>query len=150
MASTITARGRAHDELGGDHLDLPVRAFMTQGVVTLVEDASVRQACGAMVGHRVHAVLVVGRVHGTPLGWVTSGGLLPYLQRDEASIAVRDAISEEPRTIEPSATAREALAALMGPETTHLLVTPRGAAAAEGVVSALDLMVVANSEEDDR
>jgi CBS domain-containing protein len=103
----------------------------------------VRQACGAMVTHRVRAVLIVGRVHGTPLGWVTSPGLLPYLEDAVDRVAVRDAITEEPRTIEPGATAREALAALEGPDTTHLLVTPRQSATAEGVVSDLDLIGIA-------
>jgi CBS domain-containing protein len=129
--------------LGGAFLDTPVRRLMTPGVVTLVEDASLRQAFGAMAAHRVHAVLVVGHQRALPLGWVTARGLLPYLDGDHDLLSVRDAITEESRTIEPEATVREAAAALSGPETTHLLVVPRQAVAPEGVVCDLDLLAVA-------
>lgn len=138
LSSPSTAR-----HLGADHLDTPVRALMTPGVVTIVEDATLRQAFAALVAHRVHAVLVVGRQRGMALGWVTAHGLLPYLERDDDLLCVRDAISEEPRTIEPAATAREAIVALSTPGTTHLLVTPRESLVPEGVVSDLDVAGVA-------
>jgi CBS domain-containing protein len=120
-------------------MSLHVRDVMTPGVVTIVEDATIRDAGAAMAAHRVHAVLVVGRVHGTPLGWVTSRGILSHLEADGAKPAA-EAITEEPRTIEPSASAREALVALQTPDTTRLLVTPRSAATAQGVVTDLDLV----------
>ena len=129
--------------LGADHLDTPVRALMTPGVVTIVEDATVRQAFAALTAHRVHAVLVVGHERGVPLGWVTARGLLRYLDAADDLLCVRDAISEEPRTIEPGASAREAMVALSDPGITHLLVTPRQALVPEGVVSELDLAGVA-------
>lgn len=143
MVRMLTQPRPALPHLGGDHLDLPVRALMTPGVVTVVEEASLRQAYRAMVAHRVHAVLVVGAQRGAPLGWVTSRGLLSHLADADDLVSVRDAISEEPRTIEPAATAHEAIVALAQPDTSHLLVTPRGTLSPEGVVSALDLMAVA-------
>jgi CBS domain-containing protein len=143
MVTILNSSSRPVEHLGGDHLDQPVRGYMTPGVVTLVEDASLRQAFGAMVAHHVHAVLVVGRERGLPLGWVTARGLLPYLESEDDMVYVRDAVSEEPRAIEPSATIREAVVALSQPGTSHLLVTPRTGVAPEGVLSDLDLMAVA-------
>lgn len=142
MASALTPISSI-GRLGADPLDTPVRAVMTPGVVTLVEDATVRQAFAALAAHRVHAVLVVGQHRGMPLGWVTARGLLPYLERDDDLLSVRDAITEEPRTIEPGASVREALVALSQPATSHLLVTARQSLVPEGVVSDLDLARVA-------
>jgi CBS domain-containing protein len=142
MPPTLSTPSTAR-RLGAAHLDTPVRALMTPGVVTLVEDASVRQAFAALVAHHVHAVLVVGHQRGMPLGWVTARGLLPYLDSDDDLLCVRDAISEEPRTIDPAATAREAIVALSSPETSHLLVTPRQSLVPEGVISDLDVAGVA-------
>ena len=88
---------------------------MTSGVVTIVEDASLRVAYRALARHGVHAVLVVGRTGGKPLGWVTARGMLAWLESPEhAFLAARDAITEQPETISPSATAREALGAGSG------------------------------------
>jgi len=75
---------------------------MTPGVVTIVEDASVKQARRALKAHAVHAVLVVGRDQGRPLGWVTARGLLSWVDRDESLAHARDAITEPPANIEPS------------------------------------------------
>lgn len=50
-------------ELAGDHLDTPVGDFMTPGVVSIAEDASLIQVFRAMRAHNVHAVLVVGTRH---------------------------------------------------------------------------------------
>ena len=66
--------------LGGDHLDTPVRELMSPGVLSLVEDASLRHVLAAMRRHRVHAVAVCGRESGTPLGWVTTRGLLAWIR----------------------------------------------------------------------
>lgn len=49
---------------------------MRPGVVTVAEDASVLQARRALQAHGVHAVLVVERSHGRPLGFITARGLL--------------------------------------------------------------------------
>lgn len=142
MVRTLTQPRHAFQHLGGDHLDVPVRVLMTPGVVTVVEGASLRQAYGAMVAHNVHAVLVVGGERAAPLGWVTARGMLSHLAEADDLLCVRDAICEAPRTIDSTATAREAIAALSEPGTSHLLVTPRGMLIPEGVVSDLDLMAV--------
>ena len=51
--------------------------LMRPGVVTIAEDAPLLHAKRAMVRHRIHAVLVVGKESGRPLGWVSDHGLLP-------------------------------------------------------------------------
>lgn len=117
-----------------------VREVMTPGVVTIVEDASVRQARRAICAHGVHGVLVVGRSEGRPLGWVTARGLLAWIGRDESMAAAREAVSEQPAAIEPSARIAEAVRALSQPGVSHLLVQRREGVLAEGVVSDVDLL----------
>lgn len=55
--------------------DIEVSEVMRRGVVTVAE-ASVLQARRALQAHGVHAVLVVERSHGRPLGFITARGLL--------------------------------------------------------------------------
>ena len=115
---------------------------MTPGVVTIVEDASVKQARRALKAHAVHAVLVVGRDQGRPLGWVTARGLLSWVDRDESLAHARDAITEPPANIEPSASVRDAVRAILQPGVTHLLVQRHPEHLPEGVISERDLLAL--------
>lgn len=54
--------------------EIEVSEVMRPGVVTVAEDASVLQARRALQAHGVHAVLVVERSHGRPLGFITARG----------------------------------------------------------------------------
>jgi CBS domain-containing protein len=143
-ATASTAQRRRTVPMGsdGDHLDTPVRDIMTPGVLTIAEDASLRHAYRALVAHSVHAVLVVGRSEGKPLGWITARGLLAWVGRDQGLASARDAITERAATIEPSASAREALTALGQAGTSHLLVCRQRDAAPEGVISDLDIVAL--------
>jgi CBS domain-containing protein len=58
-------------------------------------------------------------------------------------IRVRDAITHEPASIQPSATVREALTALGQPGITQLLVALRPDTFPEGVLSDLDIVALA-------
>jgi len=87
-------------------------------------------------------VLVVGRTEGRALGWVTSRGLLAWVGRDQGLASAREAITERPITIEPGATARDALTALSQVGTSHLLVARRSDVIPEGVVSELDIVAL--------
>lgn len=118
-----------------------IRDVMTPGVVTIVEDASLIQACRALRRHRIHAVLVVGRQQGRPLGWITARGLLGFLDRDPCTPA-RDAIVERAVTIGPSASVADAVAILSHEGVSHLLVSHRSETLPEGIVSDLDLALV--------
>ena len=127
----------------GQYLDTPVRDIMTPGVVAISEDAAIRHTYRVMIVHHVHAVLVVGRRNAKPLGWVTTRGLLAWLEREGSLASARDAITQRPVTIEPSATAKDALVALAQPNVSHLLVAHHPELAPEGVVTAMDLMALA-------
>jgi CBS domain-containing protein len=134
MVEPITARE--------SHGDLEVREVMTPGVVTIVEDASVRQARRAMQAHRVHGVLVVGATQGRPIGWITARGLLAWVDRDETMADARDAVTEQPAWIDPGAPVREAVQAMLQPGVTHLLVQRREDRLPEGVLSDIDLLAL--------
>ena len=145
MPTSVTAAHRRNvpsPGASGDHLDTAVREFMTPAVLTIAEDASLRHVYRAMVAHSVHAVLVVGRSEGRPLGWVTARGLLGWVGRDQSVASAREAITERATSIEPSASAREALSALSQAGTSHLLVCRHSTAIPEGVVSELDLIAL--------
>jgi CBS domain-containing protein len=125
-----------------DSLDTPVREFMTPGVVSIVDDASISQVFRAMRRHNLHALLVVGGKHGWPLGWVTADGLLAWIGNDSRLAHAQDAITERAETIEAGASAREALQLLSQPDTTHLLVVRGRDSVPEGVLSAVDLIAL--------
>jgi CBS domain-containing protein len=121
-------------------LELDVRDVMTRGVVAIADDATLDEAVDAMAAHRIHAVLVVRKRTGTPLGWITTRGLLGMLGAD-GQTPVTAAISEEPKAIEPTASLRAAIYALSFLGVTRLLVRPRDAAEPEGVVTDYDLTI---------
>jgi len=75
-----------------------------------------------------------------PLGWVTSRGLLRWADRDIALCSARDAVTEAPVAIDPSATAREALALLERADASRLLVVRGDGVVPEGVVADVDLL----------
>jgi CBS domain-containing protein len=137
VGSTPTApSGPLPSALAGTH----VRHIMRPGVVAVAGDASLTQVASAMAAHGVHAVLVL-HTHGTsPLGWVTSAGLIAHLLEDTPFVPACDAVTEPPTYIEPSATAVDVVRALAAPGVTHLLVTPAPTAVPQGVVSDIDLI----------
>ena len=121
-------------------LDREARDLMTPGVVTIVEDTTLRQVYRALRAHDVHALLVVSRHGGRSLGWVTARGILAWLDKDASLACARDAVTEAPTAIAPSASGREALAALAQPGVSHLLVQRAAEAMPEGVISDVDLV----------
>lgn len=126
----------------GDPLDWEVRTIMTPGVTALVEDASLHQVYRALAAHQTHAILVVGLVDGRPLGWVTASGLLDWIESDDTLRPARDAITEEPVTIDPGATASDAVALLRRPDVSRLLVQRGPSVLPEGVVTDIDLVAL--------
>jgi CBS domain-containing protein len=145
MPATVTAahhRNPPSPAASGDYLETPVRDFMTPGVLTIAEDASLRHVYRAMVAHSVHAVLVVGRSEGHPLGWVTARGLLGWIGGDQTLACARDAITERAVSIRAGATAKDAVKRLSQAGTSHLLVSGRSDATPEGVVSELDVVAL--------
>ena len=115
------------DPTSSDFLDRPVCQLMTPGVVSLPETATVRMAFGALVAHRVHAVLIVARDGGRPLGWVSARGLLAFLLRDDDLLHVGQAIDQAAATISPNA--RSAMRSNSSPNPTPLISSSRAAPA---------------------
>lgn len=132
----------APGRLGTRPLDREVREVMSPGVTSVVEDASLHQVYRALVAHHVHAILVLGLTDGRPIGWVTATGLLGWIDSDASMRPARDAVTEEPVTIEPSATAAEAVAVLSRPGISHLLVQRGPGMLPEGVVTEMDLVAL--------
>jgi CBS domain-containing protein len=119
---------------------LDARDVMTAGVVTVSDEATLGDAIDAMAERRIHAILVVGARTGALLGWVNTRGLLGFVGADPAR-PVTDAITEQARSIEPSAPLRAAIYALALPGVTRLLVRSRDDDEPEGVISDYDLTV---------
>lgn len=116
-----------------------VADVMRPGVVTIAEDAPLLHAKRAMVRHGIHAVLIVGKETGRPLGWVSDHGLLQWLERDLATVPASHAITEPPRFVDAGASARSALQALGEQGVGHLLVGDVGRPP-QGVIAPLDLV----------
>lgn len=137
----------AHDARGSptplfteSALELEVRDVMTPRVVSVPDDAMLQEAIDLMDAEGIHGILVLGRHTGTPLGWITTRGLLGLLGIDEGT-PVTEAITEEAKAIEPTASVRSAIYALSFPGMTRLLVRRRDQIAPEGVVTDYDLTV---------
>lgn len=125
---------------GGELDETPVRAIMRSGVISMPEDASLRQAMRAMAAHAVHAVLIVGARDGAPIGWVTARGVLAWLTRDAALAPAGIAITEPVVWIEPTASAADVVRVLADTGATHLLVAYQADVPPQGVVGELDIV----------
>ena len=122
-------------------LHTPVREFMRPGVIALSDDASLRQAERAMMRHGVHAIVLLGCTSGRPRGWVTTRGMLQWLNHDDLGLVPAiQAMTEPPTYIEPSATAQEAVTALCAPDVSHLLVARAPDRTPQGVVADVDVI----------
>lgn len=118
-------------------LDRPVREVMRAGVVSLPADAPLALAARAMADHDVHAVLVIDE---KPLGWITARGMLHSHLGEWAGARARDAVTEPPATIRPTATLREAIDVCIGANVSHVLVTEAEGGPAFGVLADSDLV----------
>jgi CBS domain-containing protein len=134
------------DGLADRRLQTPVRDFMRPGVIAVSEDASLRQAERAMVRHGVHAILLLGRTDGRPIGWVTTRGMLRWLNDDLGLVPAGKGVTEPPTYIAPSATAHEAVTALATSGVTHLLVARAPGDTPQGVVADLDVITLCSGE----
>jgi len=121
-------------------LDCEVREVMTHGVVSIPGGASLRDAHGALIAHDVHAVLVTDGHTAEPLGWITARGLVLAAARRTMPHTAKEAITEPVHRISPTASLANAMALLLDSNVSHLLVSPREGAMAEGVVSETDLV----------
>lgn len=120
-------------------LETDVRSLMRPGVVSIGEQSSLEQARRALLSHRVHAILVVGR-GGRALGWVTVRDVLARAGRDPGLVTAGSAVGEPAVRVSPATTGREAAALLVECGTARLLVARDDEDHPEGVVGELDLL----------
>ena len=125
--------------LHGDHLDVAVRELMTADVISVGEDATLRQVSRTLHRHQVHAALVLRRSDGRPLGWVTMHGLAVNTDADSVTMTAKEVITEKPIWISPSAKARDALALMRKEGVSHLFVSERPLQPPRGVISETDI-----------
>jgi CBS domain-containing protein len=108
--------------------------------VSVPDEAMLQEAIDLMGASGIHGILVLGRRTGTALGWITTRGLLGLVGIDGGT-PVTEAITEEAKAIEPTASVRSAIYALSFPGMTRLLVRRRDEIEPEGVVTDYDLTV---------
>jgi signal-transduction protein with cAMP-binding, CBS, and nucleotidyltransferase domain len=113
---------------------------MRHGVVSVPENALLDSVRQAMADHHVHAILVRERSTGRPLGWVRAEALLTWINLESDPVHAHRAITEPVVTIAPDAPLRGAVSALSRHGISHLLVCGEDDHAAEGVVTALDVV----------
>jgi CBS domain-containing protein len=124
-------------------LDAHVRTIMRAGVISVPSDASIRQVQRALVSHRVHAVLVLDAQTGGPAGWATPRGVLEHMLADTALMPAYAAVTEPAESIEPAASAEDALRRMLATGCSRLLVRRDAVSPPEGVVSEMDLVELA-------
>jgi CBS domain-containing protein len=125
---------------GAEALDAPVRAVMRAGVISVPEDASILQVQRALVGHGVHAVLVLATGTGDIVGWATTRGVLERTLADASLLPAALAVTEPVEVISPNASVEEALRKLVETGASRLLVRRGPCTPAEGVLSDVDLV----------
>lgn len=121
-------------------LDTPVTKVMHHGFVALPASATLADVARTMRDHKVHAVLVTGS-DGSPLGWVTSRGILHNHARDwstEASAA--EAITQAAAAVAPTATLADAMTVFVATGASHILVGQAGSPSPLGVIADSDLV----------
>jgi signal-transduction protein with cAMP-binding, CBS, and nucleotidyltransferase domain len=122
------------------HLDTPVTEVMHHGAITLPATATLADAAATMRDNHVHAVLITG-TNGSPLGWVTSRGILHNHARDwtvEASVV--HAITEPAATVAQTATLADAMTVFVATSASHILVVGSALDKPIGVIADSDLV----------
>lgn len=121
-------------------LDTPVSEVMHHGFIALPATATLADAASAMRDNKVHAVLITGS-DGSPLGWVTSRGILHNHARDWTTAAsAADAITQPAASVTPTATLADALTVFVATGASHILVGSSVAQAPIGVIADSDLV----------
>lgn len=121
-------------------LDTPVTDVMHHGVIALPATATLADAASTMRDNKVHAVLVTG-TDGSPLGWVTSRGILHNHARDwTAAASAADAITQPAASVAPTATLSDAMTVFVATGASHILVAASATDSPIGVIADSDLV----------
>jgi signal-transduction protein with cAMP-binding, CBS, and nucleotidyltransferase domain len=93
-----------------------------------------------MRDNNVHAVLVTGTDH-SPLGWVTSRGILHNHARDwTAAATAAEAITQPAASVAPTATLADAMTVFVATGASHILVAASAGQPPVGVIADSDLV----------
>jgi len=121
-------------------LDTPVSEIMHHGFIALPATATLADVASTMRDNKVHAVLITG-TDGSPLGWVTSRGILHNHARDwTTSARAADAITQPAASVAPTATLNDAMTVFIATGASHILVGAAATGAPIGVVADSDLV----------
>jgi len=121
-------------------LDTPVSEVMHRGLIALPATATLADAASTMRDNNVHAVLITG-TDGSPLGWVTSRGILHNHARDwTVGASAADAITQPAASVAPTATLADAMTVFVATGASHILVSASAAGAPSGVLADSDLV----------
>ncbi len=121
-------------------LERAVTEIMHHGLIALPLSASLADAAAAMRDNGVHAILITG-TDGSPLGWVTSRGILHNHARDwTVAASAAEAITEPAASVAATATVADAMTVFVATGATHILVSASAAEAPLGVIADSDLV----------
>lgn len=93
-----------------------------------------------MLPRHVHAVLITGK-DGSPLGWVTSRGILHNRASDwTLEISAAAAITQPAASVAPTATLNDAITVFVAAGASHILVATSASDPPIGVIADSDLV----------
>ena len=120
-------------------LDTPVSEVMHHGFIALPATATLADVAATMRDNKVHAVLITGS-DGSPLGWVTSRGILHNHARDwTVAASAAQAITDPAATVAQTATLADAMTVFLATGASHILVAS-SAVQPVGVLADSDLV----------
>jgi signal-transduction protein with cAMP-binding, CBS, and nucleotidyltransferase domain len=121
-------------------LDALVGEVMHHGLIALPATATLADVASTMSENKVHAVLITG-TDGSPLGWVTSRGILHNHPRDwSIADSAAAAITQPAASVAPTATLADAMTVFVATGATHILVGSSDGRAPIGVIADSDLV----------
>ena len=121
-------------------LDRHVGEIMHHGFIAVPATATLADVAAAMRDNKVHAILITG-TDATPLGWVTSRGILHNHARDwTIATSAAAAITEPAASVAATAKLADALTVFVATGASHILVEAATVDAPIGVIADSDLV----------
>lgn len=115
---------------------------MHHGMLSCGPDDSLRKVAATMANHRVHAVLIIDRPGGRPLGVVSDEEVIAAIARGNENVVAGDAARGEPLTVSSDAPVQAAARLMSQHHVSHLVVVVGASGYPAGVVSTLDVASV--------
>ena len=115
---------------------------MHHGMLSCGPDDPLREVAATMANHRVHAVLIIDRPGGRPIGVVSDEEVIAAIARGDENVVAGDAARGEPLTVSSNASVRSAARMMTEHHVSHLVVVEGASGYPAGVVSTLDVTSV--------